>query len=184
MPFYLSSDKGCFELLTMELNQFKAEALPIRGKIFNYSVKMLDNTEEAEDTVQEVFLKLWEMRTKLSEYDSIEALAVTITKNICLNKLSFRQRHVREELQQIQDVWRNETVERQLENSDTVDWIKQIIETLPPLQKMIIKMRDIEDYDLQEIAEITGCTEEAVRMNLSRARKKVKEIFFKINKMS
>ena len=168
----------------MELNQFKEEALPMREKILNYSLKMLESREEAEDTVQEVFLKLWEMRAKLPEYDSVEALAVTMTKNICLNKISYRQRHGREELSQIQSVWRDETAERQIENADAVDWVKQIIETLPPLQKTIIKMRDIEDYELNTIAEITGCTEEAVRMNLSRARKKVKEMFFKINKIS
>ena len=168
----------------MELNRFKVEVLPLRGKIYNYSLKMLENTEEAEDTVQEVFLKLWEMRAKLSEYDSVEAFAVTMTKNMCLNKLSFRQRHVREELQQIQNIGNSETAEQKLENADAVDKIKQIIETLPPLQKMIIKMRDIEDYNMDTIAEITGCTEEAVRMNLSRARKKVKEMFFKMNKIS
>jgi len=168
----------------MDLNRFKVEVLPLRGKIYSYSIKMLENREEAEDTVQEVFLKLWEMRTKLSEYDSVEAFAVTMTKNLCLNKLSFRQRHVKEDLQQIQSVWRDETAEQALENTDVVDKVKQIIETLPPLQKMIIKMRDIEDYDLGTIAEITGCAEEAVRMNLSRARKKVKEVFFKINKIS
>jgi len=168
----------------MDLNHFKVEVLPLRGKIYNYSIKMLENTEEAEDTVQEVFLKLWEMRTKLSEYDSIEAFAVTMTKNLCLNKLSYRQRHATEDLQQIQNVWRDNTSEQELENADAVDKVKQIIETLPPLQKMIIKMRDIEDYDMSTIAEITGCTEEAVRMNLSRARKKVKEVFFKMNKIS
>jgi RNA polymerase sigma-70 factor (ECF subfamily) len=168
----------------MELNRFKVEVLPLRGKIYNYSLKLLENREEAEDTVQEVFLKLWEMRAKLSEYDSVEAFAVTMTKNLCLNKLSFRQRHVKEDLQQIQDVWKDETTERQLENAEAVDLVKQIIETLPPLQKMIIKMRDIEDYDMETIAEITGCNEEAARMNLSRARKKVKEMFFKMNKIS
>jgi len=168
----------------MDLNRFKVEVFPIRGKIYNYSIKMLENREEAEDTVQEVFLKLWEMRNKLSEYDSVEALAVTMTKNLCLNKLSFRQRHERAELQQVQNIWRDETAEREIENVDAIDVVKQIIETLPPLQKIIIKMRDIEDYEMEMIAEITGCTEEAVRMNLSRARKKVKEVFFKINKIS
>ena len=168
----------------MELNRFKVEVLPIREKILNYAIKMLENVEEAEDTVQEVFLKLWEIRAKLSEYDSIEAFAVTMTKNICLNKISFRQRHVKEELLQIQTISIDETAEQQLEQSDAVEWIRKIIETLPPLQKMIIKMRDIEDYEMNTIAEITGCTEEAVRMNLSRARKKVKEMFFKINEIN
>ena len=168
----------------MELNRFKVEIVPLKGKIYNYSIKMLENTEDAEDTVQEVFLKLWEMRAKLSEYDSVEALAVTMTKNLCLNKLSFRQRHVKEGLQQIENIRSDKTSEQQLENTDAVETVKQIIETLPPLQKMIIKMRDIEDYDMNVIAEITGCTEDAVRMNLSRARKKVKELFFKINKIS
>jgi RNA polymerase sigma-70 factor (ECF subfamily) len=62
--------------------------------------------------------------------------------------------------------------------------VARIIERLPETQRMIIRLRDIEGYQPAEIAEILGCEPSAVRMNLSRARKKVKEEFFNINHFS
>jgi RNA polymerase sigma-70 factor (ECF subfamily) len=167
----------------MELNEFKTVVLPIRKTLYNYALRLLNDVEETEDTVQEVLLKLWMMRNKLDEYQSIDALSMQITKNICLNKLSYKKRHQTEMIVEYQESLRTESIENYLEKSDMVVTVKQIIETLSPLQKMIIKMRDVEDYELSHIADITGCTIEAVRMNLSRARKKVKEEFFKINNM-
>ena len=43
--------------------------------------------EEADDIVQETLVKLWKMREKLSEYQSIEALGMTIAKNLCIDHL-------------------------------------------------------------------------------------------------
>lgn len=53
----------------------------------------------------------------------------------------------------------------------------EIINSLPHLQRTIMRMKDIEGYETDEIAEITGCGPEAIRSNLSRARKKVRDIY-------
>ena len=66
----------------MNLEQFKINVLPLREKLFNYSRKMTEETSDAEDIVQEAFLKLWRMREKLDEYRSIDALATEIVKNL------------------------------------------------------------------------------------------------------
>jgi RNA polymerase sigma-70 factor (ECF subfamily) len=58
--------------------------------------------------------------------------------------------------------------------------VKKIIDGLPELQKCIIRLRDIEGYELLEIAEIMGTQVSAVSMNLSRARKKVREQLFRV----
>lgn len=168
----------------MEINQFKSEVLPIRSKVYSYSLKLLNDQPEAEDTVQEVFLKLWQMRTKLSDYRNIEALTIQITKNICLNKLNYQKRHQTEDIERVFYYPVADNTGKQLEETDAVALVKKIIATLPELQQLVIRMRDIEGYELEEISEITGCRPEAIRMNLSRARKKVKETFFKINNMS
>lgn len=168
----------------MELNQFKEEVLPIRNKVYNYSLRLLNNLTEAEDTVQEVFLKLWQMRERLGEYRNIEALSIQIAKNICLNKLDYQKRHQTDQIEELRLISVSENMEKQVEVADAVSLVKKIISSLPELQKLIIQMRDLEGYELEEIAEITGCRIEAVRMNLSRARKKVKETFFKINHIS
>ena len=72
------------------------------------------------------------------------------------------------------------TRDSQLEQKDSVAHVMQIIDRLPDLQQSILRMKHIDGFEIDEIAEITGSRPESVRMNLSRARKKVKEMFFKI----
>lgn len=67
----------------------------------------------------------------------------------------------------------------QLERINTEEILKKIIELLPPLQQTIIRMKDMEEYEVEEIAEITGTKPDAIRVNLSRARKKVREEYIK-----
>ena len=76
----------------MEQEQFKKEILPLREKLFLYARRLLDNPEDAEDVMQEVFLKLWYMRGELDYYNNVMALSVQITKHLCLNRMKVRER--------------------------------------------------------------------------------------------
>ena len=69
-----------------------------------------------------------------------------------------------------------------LERKNTETILKEIISRLPELQRIILQMKDIEDYNIEEIAEITGSKIEAIRMNLSRARKRVRAEFVNYSK--
>lgn len=163
----------------MNLEQFKIYVLPLREKLFNYSRKMTEETSDAEDIVQEAFLKLWRIREKLDEYHSIDALATEIVKNLCIDRWKSPSRNT-VELDEIKAHCGWDNPERTLVESDQVQLIGKIIETLPPLQQSIIRMKDVEGYETDEIAGITGCDIQAVRMNLSRARKKVREVFLQL----
>jgi RNA polymerase sigma-70 factor (ECF subfamily) len=68
----------------------------------------------------------------------------------------------------------------ELERKNTEEILKKIISQLPALQQAIVRMKDIEEYEVEEIAEITGTKPDAVRTNLSRARKKVREEYIKL----
>jgi RNA polymerase sigma-70 factor (ECF subfamily) len=163
----------------MKPERFKAEILPLRDKLFLIARRMLEEEQDAEDAVQEVYLKLWHMRDSLDRYDSVVALATTITKNLCIDKLRIRDRQVSLD----DELYRRAGPDNpylQLERKNTEDVLKAIIERLPALQQAIIKMKDIEEYELDEIAEITGTSVEAVRVNLSRARKRVREAYIQL----
>lgn len=166
----------------MELNQFKITVVPLRGKLLNYARKLTDDSSDAEDVVQEVMLKLWNIRQKLEEYNSIEALAVRITHNLCMDMWRSK-RTDQVSLDQVPVVSQTVNPERVLEGNDEIRLMRQIISSLPTLQQTIIRMKDIEEYETEEIAQITGCSSESIRSNLSRARKKVRDIYLKI-KMS
>lgn len=160
----------------MELKQFKTTVLPLRDKLLNYARRLTDDPSDAEDTVQEVMLKLWNLRLKLGEYRSIEAVAMTMIHHLCMDIWRARRPDTLS-LDQVQVPTFAASPERLLEEKDEVKLMREIIRSLPTLQQTIIRMKDIEEYETEEIAEITGCNAEAIRSNLSRARKKVREVY-------
>lgn len=160
----------------MELKQFKITVLPLRDKLLNYARRLTEDSSDAEDTVQEVMLKLWNLRQKLDEYRNIEAVAMTMTHHLCMD-IWRAKRPDTIPLEQVQAAASAGTPERLLEERDEFKLMQEIIDSLPTLQRTIIRMKDIEEYETEEIAEITGCNAEAIRSNLSRARKKVREIY-------
>lgn len=166
----------------MELETFKITVLPLQDKLMNISLKLVDKKTDAEDIVQETFLKLWYIRDKLNDYRSVEALAVTITKNLALDKLRAQRNTVGDA-----DLWvldsGSKNPAEQLEEQDAVTCIRRLIEKLPSLQQTIIRMKDIDGYEISEIAEITGSKVESIRVNLSRARKKIREQYVALNRI-
>lgn len=160
----------------MELKEFKITVLPLRVKLMGYARKLTDEPEDAEDAVQEVLLKLWNKRLELEQYRSIEAFAMTLIHNICIDM--WRCKHNDNlSLDNVQAESPTGTPERLLEIKDEIRLMREIIGSLPNLQRTIMQMKDIEGYETDEIAEITGCGPEAIRSNLSRARKKVRDIY-------
>lgn len=165
--------------IDMEQEQFKKEVLPSRGKLLSYARRLLDDSEEAEDVIQEVFLKLWYMRNELGHYHNIMALSVQITKHLCLNRIKVCERK-QEALSDTFFVSDLPTPYMQLEQKDSVEQVMRIIDRLPGLQQTILRMKHVDGLEVEDIAQLTGSTPEAIRMNLSRARKRVKELFLKI----
>jgi len=165
----------------MNVQQFKREVTPLRENLLHVAKKMLENENDAEDLVQEVFLKLWYLRDTLHRYNSIPAFAVTMIKNLCIDRLRVRGREVdSEQYNDLRTAPDNPYL--QLERLNTEELLKKIINHLPPLQKAIITMKDIDEYEIEEISEITGTPPEAVRTNLSRARKRVREEYIRLSK--
>ncbi len=162
----------------MTAESFKTEVLPIKNKLYRFALRMLSDHEEAQDTVQEVFLRLWAKREKLNEYRSVEAFAMIITKNLCLDILkSSRSKNI--ELKDQLETEGSITPYEVTEKKDMKNKVINIINTLPEQQKMIIHMRDIEGLGYDEIAEVMEMSLNNVRVNLSRARKRVRDNLIK-----
>jgi len=162
----------------MEQTQFIKEVLPFRERLVVYAGQMMGSRNDAEDVVQELYCTLWGMRDELSNYKSIFALSVTITKRLCINRLKSKRR---KEKDLKGGIWIDGacTPDSRLEQKDQMMHVMRIVERLPDMQQAILRMRHIDGLETEEMAAITGCTPEAIRMNLSRARKRVKEVFIK-----
>ena len=158
----------------MNQQEFIITISPFKDRLFRLAKRLLVSTEEAEDATQEVLVRLWNNREKLGGYSSVEALAVTITKNYCLDQLkSKRATEMRIVHSNYTD--RQAGLQQQAEDRDSLDWVEKIMDTLPEQQKMIVQLRDIEEYEFEDIAKILDMNETAVRVALSRARKTIRE---------
>jgi len=99
---------------------------------------------------------------------------MTMTKNFCLDKLKSKQaQNLKIVHSNYQD--KNVSLQKQVEMNDSVDWVGKIIEELPEQQKLVLQLRDIEQYDFEEIEKVLGMKSTAVRVALSRARKTIRE---------
>ncbi|MDR0824257.1 MAG: sigma-70 family RNA polymerase sigma factor [Prevotella sp.] len=164
----------------MELEKFKSVVLPLREKLQGFARSMLTNDVDAEDAVQETFLRLWNVRAQLDNHPNTGGFAMQTLKNICIDKLRAEKYNL--SLDNVILAESTITPYTYTEQQDNVTVIRKIIDSLPETQRRIMLMRDVEGYELTEIADIM-CTEQStVRVNLSRARKAVRDKFININK--
>jgi len=162
----------------MNQKDFMQLVAPFKDKIFRLAKRLLVSVEEAEDATQEVLVKLWNKKDILSQYNSVEALAMTMTKNYCLDQLkSKRAGNLKIVHTNFTD--REAGLQQKVEDRDSWSWVEKMIDKLPQQQKLIVQMRDIEQYDYDEIAKIMEMNETAVRVALSRARKTIREFITK-----
>lgn len=165
----------------MNQNEFVAIIAPFKDKVFRLAKRLLVSTEEAEDATQDIIVKLWNKNESLPSYQSVEALAMTMTKNHCLDQLkSKRAGNLRIVHNNYTD--RDPSLQQKLEDQDSLNWVEKIIDQLPEHQKIIIQMRDIEQYEFEEIAAILDMNPTAIRVALSRARKTIREYMLKTHR--
>ncbi len=162
----------------MTSEEFKIEVLPLKNKLFRFARRFMGKIEESEDVVQDVFIKLWSDKEKIKEYRSLEAFAMVITKNLCLDKLKAKKNRVI--IQGSHDDATEETPYTTTEMTDTMQHVHRLIAALPEQQRMIIHLRDIEGMDFEEIAGVLNMEMNAIRVSLSRARRKVRDELIKI----
>lgn len=151
---------------------------PFKDKLFRLAKRLLLSTEEAEDATQEVLVKLWNKNENLKTYNSVEALAMTMTKNYCLDQLKSK-RASNLKIEHTNFSGKEASLDKQFEDSDSLKWVEKIISQLPEQQRLIIQLRDIEQCEFVEIAKIMEMNETAVRVALSRARKTIREYMLK-----
>lgn len=154
----------------------------MKNKLFRLAWHLTGQREEAEDVVQEVYLKIWDMRHRLEKYKSVEGLMMTMTRNRCLDGLRKRKNRTLSLKPEIYHRAGEADLQQQNETRDLAQKARKMMADLPEQQKTIMHLRDVEGYGFEEISEITGFDGNYIRVNLSRARKKIRTEIEKIER--
>lgn len=164
----------------MDAITFKEKYIPYHQKLYRVAYRLLEDACDAEDVVQEAYIKLWNKRDELIRVENSEAYCVILLRNLCLDFLRAKKKHLFQSTEEtvISD---NLVFSDEIETIDEIKHIETIINLLPEQQRKIIKLRHFDDYSNEEIEEIMGLTSVNVRVLMSRARKKIKELFNSYN---
>lgn len=159
----------------MDAAKFKQQFLPCHPKLYRVAFRLMGNSQDAEDMVQEAYLKLWNKRDELANILNTEAYCVALIKNLCYDALRRTQPdedgRAPEELSLPTDT----NIAREVEQRDEVNQVRRLIGQLPEQQKRVILLRDVNDCSFEEIEQETGLNAINIRVLLSRARKKIRE---------
>ncbi|MFZ5939974.1 MAG: RNA polymerase sigma factor [Bacteroidota bacterium] len=160
----------------MKSSEFKSIVMPLSSRLYRLAFRLLNSREEAEDAVQEVFLKLWGMRNQLGAYRSVEALAVSITRNRCIDVLRKRKRELEGKAEAgVPDRNEKDALEEMI-RSEEQEGLLKLIDALPEPQRTLVQLRHMEGYPYEDIAKMMDMNVNAIRVSISRARAQLKEM--------
>ena len=165
----------------MDASDFKQRFLPYHRRLYRVAFQQLGNVQDAEDMVQEAYLKLWQRRNELPpDIANLEAYCVTLVKHLCYDKMRLVLPAEDERPPEELALAESTNLAYEVELKDEARQVMTLIGQLPDQQRQIMQMRDVEDLPYEEIEKATGLTSVNIRVLLSRARKKIREQFLAI----
>lgn len=149
----------------------------MRRKLIQLAARFSTASSDADDALQETFCRLWPRKDDIKTNKEAEALSITTLKNIIIDQ------HRKRKIETIRIDEEHDTLdEESSDREELFNEVEEIIEKeLTPLQKQILESREYKGEPLESIAERLGMQQTAVRMQLSRARKKIRECYRRRN---
>lgn len=162
----------------MDAETFKKVFLPYHQKLYRIAYRIVQDAPNAEDIVQETFIKLWNKRGDMQDIENTEAFSIIILRNTCLDHLRKTKNDYHTNYDA--DIPETASLVKQIEIQDEAERVKKLINKLPEQQRQVMIMKHWDGYSDEEIEQITGISPGNIRVILSRARKTIREQFIKI----
>jgi RNA polymerase sigma-70 factor (ECF subfamily) len=163
----------------MSLEVFKQRILPMKDKLFRFAFRLLQNVQEAEDAVQDVMAGVWLKRDQWDQFNSLEAYCMTAIRNNCVDRIRKKKLlSVREETAlQVRSIDTNPY--EKMMGKEIMIRIRKCMDELPENQQLVVRLREIDGFSYNEIAEILGMSMDQVKVNLFRGRNAIKKLIIK-----
>lgn len=145
--------------------------IPLQGKFYRMAFYMLESEADAKDAVQELYLKLWNLRDHLEMVQNPSAYGSLLLKNLCIDRI--RKARPTEEPSEAAAL--EAPPDTALENREQLREVREAIGKLPPTQKNLLQLRVFQGLSYEEIAQKTGLSPLNIRVQVSLARKKIKQ---------
>jgi len=161
----------------MKKIDFRTDVLPLKNELYRLALRITLNPAEAEDTVQDTMVRVWNRREQWDEIESIEAFCLTICRNLALDKAKKMeaQNTTLDDSHDPPDHSYASNPEEQTVQHDRIELVRRLINSLPEKQRSCIQLRDIEGKSYKEIAAVMDISEQQVKINIFRARQAIRQ---------
>lgn len=164
----------------MQEISFRDDILPLKDKLFRLALRITFDRAEAEDVVQETLIRVWKKRDEWKRFGSVEAYCLTVAKNLAIDCSEKKDSQTVELTSEMEEGSEASSPYEQLVSKERMSLIHRLVNDLPEKQRLIIQLRDIEGKSYKEIAVVLNLTEEQIKVNLFRARQKIRRKFIDI----
>lgn len=156
----------------MTLETFNNEWLSLSDALYRVAYYMLENQADAEDVVQDLYVKLWKARDTLDAVFNPQAYCITLTKRMCIDRLRKVQ------TSELPEEYESDSrgAEQELADKEKLQMIQAAIERLPQRERKVLKLKIMDELSYEEISRITGINYLSLRVLLSNARRKLKSV--------
>lgn len=156
------------------MNDFSKIWLPLAERFYRVAYYLLESQADAEDAVQELYMKIFSIRGKLIFVRDPAAYGITLLRNICIDRIRRREIRKAEQLEMFQ-VYEDGGPETMMIGKDILAKVMDEVGRLPEKQAMVLRMRALDGLEYDEIARRTGLSQVNIRVLISMARKTLKK---------
>lgn len=143
--------------------------LQLEEGLYRVAFRLLDSQAEAEDAVQDLFIKIWSRIDSLERVSYPQAWCLTLMRNHCIDRLRAKAG------QQTVPVEENLPAEEELERSARMKRAWEAVLALPPKSRELLRLRLVEDLSYEEISRQTGLSQNALRVAFHRLKNHLKK---------
>lgn len=154
--------------------KFKDMIIPLADKLFRLALSITGNKQDAEDVVQDAMLNVWQKRNEWDRISNLEGYCIRSARNIALDKISLKDNQLVSISEK--DNFHSFDPEKAQNDGEQLEIIRKITGHLPEKQRTVFLLRDMEGLSYKEIMEAMNIPEEQVKINLFRARQKIKKM--------
>lgn len=159
----------------MTARQFTDTFMPLREPLYRVAYYILESDQDAEDALQDLYVRLWNSRDTLDSILNPKAYCMTMMKNECIDRIR-RVQISKVSATQAESLPDDGNAQHSLEVKEQVEQVMKSMSLLTDNERKVLRMRVMEDMTYDEISERTGMNNLTLRVLLSRARMKIRNV--------
>ena len=167
----------------MDASEFKQRFMPFHRRLYRVGYHLTGNAQDAEDLLQDTYLKLWQKRDDLREEAMTEAYLVTLMQNLFRDQRRLKRIDTSEDIKDHADPPDERSLFETIEAKDEAQQMEVLMDGLPKRDSSILRMHLMEEQSYEEIQRDTGLSQGNIRIIMMRTRIKLKKQFEELTKI-